>query len=241
MDEMLKLQSVDCSYGHIKALSGIDMDVKEKEIVTLIGNNGAGKSTTLNAICGILPQGSKRSGKIFYRGGQIDNLSSDKIIRKGICQVPEGRRIFPLLTVEENLLMGGYLRKKDKQLKEDLEIVYALFPVLLKRKRQPGGQLSGGEQQMLALGRGLMAHPDLLLLDEPSLGLSPVLVQEIFRVIGKINDSGTTIFLVEQNAKLALKSADRGYVLEKGNIVLQDSSDELLSNNDVRKIYLGEN
>jgi branched-chain amino acid transport system ATP-binding protein len=241
MNEMLKLQRVDCSYGHIKALSGIELDVKEKEIVTLIGNNGAGKSTTLNAICGVLPQISKRAGKIFYRGDQIDNLSSDKIIRKGICQVPEGRRIFPLLTVEENLLMGGYLRKNDKQLKEDLEIVYALFPVLLKRKKQPGGQLSGGEQQMLALGRGLMAHPDLLLLDEPSLGLSPVLVKEIFRVIGTINDSGTTILLVEQNAKLALKSADRGYVLEKGRIVLHGFGDELLLNSDVRKIYLGEN
>ena len=238
---LLTIQDVTCSYGHIRALSGIDLEIDKEEIVTLIGNNGAGKSTTLNAICGVLPLGSKMSGKIVYRGSQIDRLSSDRIIRKGICQVPEGRRIFPFLTVEENLVMGAYLRKYDKKLKEDLGIVYNLFPVLSKRKKQPGGQLSGGEQQMLALGRGLMAHPDLLLLDEPSLGLSPFLVKEIFEVIRKINSSGTTILLVEQNAKLALKAATRGYVLEKGRIVLQGSGEELLANSEVRKIYLGEN
>jgi len=240
-ENLLTIQDVTCSYGHIKALSGIDLEIDKEEIVTLIGNNGAGKSTTLNAICGVLPLGSKMSGNIVYRGSQIDRLSSDRIIRKGICQVPEGRRIFPFLTVEENLVMGAYLRKHDKKLKEDLEIVYNLFPVLSKRKKQPGGQLSGGEQQMLALGRGLMADPDLLLLDEPSLGLSPFLVKEIFEVIRKINSSGTTILLVEQNAKLALKAATRGYVLEKGRIVLQGSGEELLANSEVRKIYLGEN
>ncbi len=240
-ENLLTIQDVTCSYGHIKALSGIDLEIEKEEIVTLIGNNGAGKSTTLNAICGVLPLGSKMSGKIVYRGTQIDGLSSDRIIRKGICQVPEGRRIFPFLTVEENLVMGAYLRKRDKKLKEDLEIVFNLFPVLSKRKKQPGGQLSGGEQQMLALGRGLMAHPDLLLLDEPSLGLAPFLVKEIFEVIRKINSSGTTILLVEQNAKLALKAASRGYVLEKGRIVLQGSGEELLANSEVRKIFLGEN
>jgi len=239
--KLLRIQAVTCSYGHIKALSGIDLEIDKEEIVTLIGNNGAGKSTTLNAICGVLPQDSKMSGKIVYNGSQIDRLASDRIIRKGICQVPEGRRIFPSLTVEENLLMGAYLRRDDRKLKEDLKIVYDLFPVLSQRRRQAGDQLSGGEQQMLALGRGLMAHPDLLLLDEPSLGLSPFLVKEIFQVIRKINSSGTTILLVEQNAKLALKTANRGYVLEKGRIVLQGFGEELLSNSEVKKIYLGEN
>jgi len=235
---MLIVQNLKCSYGHIQALSGIDFNVNQGDIVTLIGNNGAGKSTTLNAICGIAP---KVSGEVVFRKRRIEKLSSDRIIGLGICQVPEGRRIFPLLTVEENLLMGAYLRKYDKKVEKDKEMIYSLFPVLKKMKKKFGGELSGGEQQMLAIGRGLMAGPDLLLLDEPSLGLAPFLVKEIFEIIKEINSSGTTILLVEQNARLALQIATKGYVMEKGMIVLQGSGKELLANKEVRKIYLGEN
>jgi len=235
---MLIVQNLKCSYGHIQALSGIDFKVNQGDIVTLIGNNGAGKSTTLNAICGIAP---KVSGEVVFRGRQIEKLSSDRIISLGICQVPEGRRIFPFLTVEENLLMGAYLRKYGNKVEKDKEMIYGLFPVLKKMKKKFGGELSGGEQQMLAIGRGLMADPDLLLLDEPSLGLAPFLVKEIFEIIKEINSSGTTILLVEQNAKLALQIATKGYVMEKGRIVLQGSGKELLANKEVRKIYLGEN
>lgn len=235
---MLIVQNLKCSYGHIQALSGIDFKVNQGDIVTLIGNNGAGKSTTLNAICGIAP---KVSGEVVFRGRRIEKLSSDRIISLGICQVPEGRRIFPLLTVEENLLMGAYLRKYDKKVEKDKEMIYSLFPVLKKMKKKFGGELSGGEQQMLAIGRGLMADPDLLLLDEPSLGLAPFLVKELFEIIKEINSSGTTILLVEQNARLALQIATKGYVMEKGRIVLQGSGKELLANKEVRKIYLGEN
>jgi len=235
---MLIVQNLKCSYGHIQALSGIDFKVNQGDIVTLIGNNGAGKSTTLNAICGIAP---KVSGEVVFRGRRIEKLSSDRIIGLGICQVPEGRRIFPLLTVEENLLMGAYLRKYDKKVEKDKEMIYSLFPVLKKMKKNFGGELSGGEQQMLAIGRGLMADPDLLLLDEPSLGLAPFLVKELFEIIKEINSSGTTILLVEQNARLALQIATKGYVMEKGRIVLQGSGKELLANKEVRKIYLGEN
>lgn len=235
---MLIVQNLKCSYGHIQALSGIDFKVNQGDIVTLIGNNGAGKSTTLNAICGIAP---KVSGEVVFRGRRIEKLSSDRIISLGICQVPEGRRIFPFLTVEENLLMGAYLRKYNKKVERDKEMIYSLFPVLKKMKKKFGGELSGGEQQMLAIGRGLMADPDLLLLDEPSLGLAPFLVKEIFEIIKEINSSGTTILLVEQNARLALQIATKGYVMEKGRIVLQGSGKELLANKEVRKIYLGEN
>lgn len=235
---MLIVQNLKCSYGHIQALSGIDFKVNQGDIVTLIGNNGAGKSTTLNAICGIAP---KVSGEVVFRGRRIEKLSSDRIISLGICQVPEGRRIFPFLTVEENLLMGAYLRKYNKKIERDKEMIYSLFPVLKKMKKKFGGELSGGEQQMLAIGRGLMADPDLLLLDEPSLGLAPFLVKEIFEIIKEINSSGTTILLVEQNARLALQIATKGYVMEKGRIVLQGSGKELLANKEVRKIYLGEN
>lgn len=235
---MLIVQNIKCSYGHIQALSGIDFEVNQGDIVTLIGNNGAGKSTTLNAICGIAP---KVSGEIVFRGCRIEKFPSDRIISLGICQVPEGRRIFPLLTVEENLLMGAYLRKYDKKVEKDKEMIYSIFPALKSMKKKFGGKLSGGEQQMLAIGRGLMADPDLLLLDEPSLGLAPFLVKEIFRIIKEINSSGTTILLVEQNARLALQIATKGYVMEKGRIVLQGSGKELLTNKEVRKIYLGEN
>ena len=237
-EKVLTIRNLMFSYGHIQALSGISFGVEEREIVALIGNNGSGKSTTLNAICGILP---RISGEIVYREKRIDRFSSDQIVRMGICQVPEGRRVFPLLTVEENLLMGAFLRKDSKEVFNDLKMIYSFFPVLNERRRLPGGNLSGGEQQMLAIGRGLMAHPHLLLLDEPSLGLAPMMVKEIFDVIRRINTSGTTILLVEQNAKLALKTATKGYVMEKGKIVLQGLGEALLQDAGVRKIYLGEN
>jgi len=236
-EKVLTIRNLMFSYGHIQALSGISFDVEEREIVTLIGNNGSGKSTTLNAICGVLP---RISGEIVYRAKRIDRCSSDQIVRMGICQVPEGRRVFPLLTVEENLLMGAFLRKDRNEVFNDLNLMYSLFPVLNERRRLPGGNLSGGEQQMLAIGRGLMAHPHLLLLDEPSLGLAPMIVKEIFNVIRRINTSGTTILLVEQNAKLALKTATKGYVMEKGKIVLQGLGQALLQDAGVRKIYFGE-
>jgi branched-chain amino acid transport system ATP-binding protein len=237
-EKVLTIRNLAYAYGHIQALSGIGFDVEEREIVTLIGNNGSGKSTTLNAICGIFP---RVSGEIVYRGKRIDRLPSDRIIRMGICQVPEGRRVFPLLSVEENLLMGSFLRKDGEGVANDLRMIYSLFPVLNERRRLPGGNLSGGQQQMLAIGRGLMAHPQLLLLDEPSLGLAPIIVREIFNVIRRINASGTTILLVEQNAKLALETAHTGYVMEKGKVVLHGTGEELLQDKDVRRIYLGEN
>ncbi len=236
-EKVLTIRNLIFSYGHIQAISGIAFDVEDREIVTLIGNNGSGKSTTLNAICGIL---HRISGEIVYRGTRIDRCSSDQIVRMGICQVPEGRRIFPLLTVEENLLMGAFLRNDSKEVGNDLKMIYSLFPVLKERRRLAGGNLSGGEQQMLAIGRGLMARPHLLLLDEPSLGLAPMIVKEIFNVIRRINTSGTTILLVEQNAKLALKTATQGYVMEKGKIVLQGPGETLLQDKGVRKAYLGE-
>jgi branched-chain amino acid transport system ATP-binding protein len=236
-EKVLTIWNLMYAYGQIQALSGIDFDVGDAEIVTLIGNNGSGKSTTLNAICGILP---RISGEIVYRGRRIDRLSSDQIVRMGICQVPEGRRIFPLLTVEENLLMGAFLRKDSEKVVKDLKMIYSLFPILYERRRLSGGNLSGGEQQMLAIGRGLMALPHLLLLDEPSLGLAPMMVKEIFNVIRRINSSGTTILLVEQNAKLALQTATKGYVIEKGKIVLQGSGEKLLQDKEVRRIYFGE-
>jgi branched-chain amino acid transport system ATP-binding protein len=235
--DLLTIRNLKFAYGHIQALSDIHFDVLETEIVTLIGNNGSGKSTTLNAICGILP---RVSGEIVYRGKRIERFSSDEIVRIGICQVPEGRRIFPLLTVEENLRMGAFFRRDGEEVAKDLKIMYSLFPILLERRALAGGNLSGGEQQMLAIGRGLMARPHLLLLDEPSLGLAPMMVKEIFGVIRRINQSGTTILLVEQNAKLALETAAKAYVMEKGRIVLEGTAERLLQDREVRKIYLGE-
>jgi branched-chain amino acid transport system ATP-binding protein len=240
-ETLLSIQNLECSYGHIKALAGVDLEVNSGEIVTLIGNNGAGKSTTLNAVCGTLPLNATFSGTILFQGKRIDGLPSDRIVGNGVCQVPEGRRIFSELTVEENLLMGALLRKKRDRVDEELKMVYDIFPILSERRKQLGGQLSGGQQQMLAIGRGLMSSPTLLLLDEPSLGLAPLLVLEILRVIREINARGTTVLLVEQNAKLGLETAHKGYVIEKGKIVLHGTSERLLSDEEVRKIYLGEN
>jgi len=234
---LLELDNVKTYYGNIRALKGISIEVNEGEIVCLIGGNGAGKSTTLMTISGIL---TPQEGNITYQGQSIISVRPDKIVQMGICQVPEGRMVFPMLTVMENLELGAYLRKDKAGIKEDINQVFGLFPVLRERCNQAGGTLSGGEQQMLAIGRALMARPNLLLLDEPSLGLAPILVDAIFGIIRRINNQGTTILLVEQNAQLALQYSHRGYVIETGEIVLTDTSAELLKNEQVKKAYLGE-
>ena len=234
---MLKIENIKTFYGNIQALHDVSIEVKEGEIITLIGANGAGKSTTLMSISGIEPP---RSGKIFFEGKEITGMAPDKIVSLGIIQVPEGRRIFPFLTVRENLDMGAFLREDKEEIKRDIEYVFNLFPILAERRNQAGGTLSGGEQQMLAISRALMAKPRLLLLDEPSLGLAPIIVQQIMSIIKKVNtENKTTIFLVEQNANLALKIADKGYVMETGRITIQDSAANLRENEKVRKAYLG--
>lgn len=234
---LLELDNVKTYYGNIRALKGISIEVNEGEIVCLIGGNGAGKSTTLMTISGVL---TPEEGDVVYQGQSIVSLRPDNIVQMGICQVPEGRMIFPLLTVMENLDLGAYLRKDPDGIKKDLERVFGLFPILRERLKQAGGTLSGGEQQMLAIGRALMARPKLLLLDEPSLGLAPILVDTIFEIIRQINNQGTTILLVEQNAQLALQFSHRGYVIETGEIALADTSAALLNNDQVKKAYLGE-
>ncbi len=234
---MLELRNINSYYGNIQALHDISLKIEEGEIITLIGANGAGKSTTLMSISGIVPP---RSGEILYKGEAIHQMSPDKIVGLGICQVPEGRHIFPDLTVAENLDMGAFLRRDSQQIKQDLDYIYDLFPILADRRNQPGGNLSGGEQQMLAISRALMAKPQLLLLDEPSMGLAPLVTRQIFGIIKKINqEQNTTIFLVEQNANLALKTADRGYVLETGRISMQGKAADMLKNKDIQKAYLG--
>ena len=234
---LLELDNVKTYYGNIRALKGISIDVNEGEIVCLIGGNGAGKSTTLMTISGVL---TPEEGDVIYQGRSIVSLRPDSIVQMGICQVPEGRMVFPMLSVMENLDLGAYLRKDKDGIKKDLERVFGLFPILRERLKQAGGTLSGGEQQMLAIGRALMARPKLLLLDEPSLGLAPILVDTIFDIIRQINKQGTTILLVEQNAQLALQFSHRGYVIETGEIALADTSAELLNNDQVKKAYLGE-
>ena len=234
---LLELDNVKTYYGNIRALKGISIEVDEGEIVCLIGGNGAGKSTTLMTISGVL---TPVEGNVHYQGQSIVSVRPDDIVNMGICQVPEGRLIFPLLTVMENLDLGAYLRKDKVGIKEDLERVFEYFPVLGERRQQEGGTLSGGEQQMLAIGRALMARPKLLLLDEPSLGLAPIVVDSIFDIIRQINEEGTTILLVEQNAQLALQFSHRGYVLETGEITLADTSEALRTNEQVKKAYLGE-
>ena len=234
---MLKLKNIHTYYGNIQALKGIDLEISEGEIISLIGANGAGKSTTLMTTCGIVPA---KQGSVEFKGQDITHMPSDEIVKLGICQVPEGRRIFPYLTVAENLDMGAFLRNDNDKIKKDLEYVYSLFPILAERKNQAGGTLSGGEQQMLAISRALMSRPKVLLLDEPSLGLAPIIVKQIFSIIKKINkEQKTTIFIVEQNANLALKAAHRGYVMETGMITMTDTGENLLANDDVKKAYLG--
>ena len=233
---MLRLENVHSYYRKIHALKGISLHVKEKSICCLIGANGAGKSTTLMAISGI--QEIKR-GKIFLQGDMIDKLPPEQIVRRGVVQVPEGRRIFPDLTVRENLILGGYLNRDRKKRKDLVESAFTLFPVLKERREQSGGTLSGGEQQMLAIARALMATPRLLLLDEPSLGLAPLIVEQIMTIIGQIREDGLTILLVEQNANAALELGDYGYVIETGRVVLEDRSCELVENPRVKEAYLG--
>jgi branched-chain amino acid transport system ATP-binding protein len=233
---MLKIDNLEVAYGNIKAIKGISLEVNQGEIVTLIGSNGAGKSTTLRAISGIL---KPRSGSITFKGERIDGVEGHEIVAKGICQSPEGRRIFPKMSVDENLDLGAFLRNDKAAIAADRQRVLELFPRLQERIDQKAGTMSGGEQQMLAVGRALMGSPELLLLDEPSMGLAPVLVDMIFETIEKINKQGTTILLVEQNALAALNVADRAYVLESGSIKMSGKAKDLISNDEVTKAYLG--
>ncbi len=235
-DVILEMRGVHTYYGKIHALQGIDVEVREGEIVTLIGSNGAGKTTTLKTISGLL---HPRTGSVSFRGKDISKTPAHQLVQEGIAQAPEGRRIFSRLTVLENLQMGGYTRT-GAEVTENIEHVYGLFPRLRERASQKGGTLSGGEQQMLAIGRALMTRPKVLLLDEPSLGLSPILIQQIFAIIREINAQGTTILLVEQNALQALDVADRGYVLQTGRVLLAGDAKALAANPDVRRAYLGE-
>jgi len=234
---MLRLRNINSFYGNIQALKNVNIEISRGEIITLIGANGAGKTTTLMTISGLVPS---RSGEIIFMGKTIHNMRPDRIVSLGISQVPEGRRIFSYLTVLENLDMGAFLRTDKKNIKKDMEYIFDLFPILSQRRNQFGGTLSGGERQMLAISRAMMARPALLLLDEPSLGLAPLIVRQLFEIIKKINiENQTTVFLVEQNANLALKAAHRGYVMENGRITLSDSAENLLSNENVKKAYLG--
>ena len=233
---MLELNRINTFYGKIQALRDVSLKVEDGEIVTLSGANGAGTSTTLMSLCGVI---HPRSGEILFDGKPIQQLPAPEIVKRGISQVPEGRLIFPELTVRENLDLGAFLRTDKKGIADDMEYVFQLFPILRERVSQTGGTLSGGEQQMLALGRALMARPRLLLLDEPSLGLAPIIIQQIFKIIQKVNEDGTTVFLVEQNANQALHIANRGYVMENGVVVMEGKAQELLSSEKVRKAYLG--
>ncbi len=235
---MLKIKNLDVFYGGIHALKGINFEINEGQIVTLIGSNGAGKTTILKVISGIVRQ---KNGQVLFQGEEISKLPSEKIVELGVIHVPEGRKIFTVLNVEENLLMGAYLRKDKKEIQDDLENIYELFPRLKERKTQMGGTLSGGEQQMLAIGRAMMSKPKLLMLDEPSMGLAPIIVQEIYETITRLNkERNLTVLLVEQNANLALQAAHHAYVIETGEIVLEGSGKELLGDDRVRKAYLGE-
>ncbi|KAB8143411.1 ABC transporter ATP-binding protein [Chloroflexia bacterium SDU3-3] len=233
---ILELRNVHSYYGNIHALKGISLTVEKGEIVTLIGSNGAGKSTTLRTISGLL---QPREGEVLLEGQRIDRVPAHKIVERGVLQSPEGRRIFPRLSVQDNLLMGAFTRDDKENIAQDLERVFTLFPRLRERVSQKGGTLSGGEQQMLAIGRAMMGRPHVLLLDEPSMGLAPVLVEQIFSIIKEINSQGTTILLVEQNALMALAIANRGYVLQTGKIVLADDAKALSENETVQKAYLG--
>lgn len=237
MSALLSIENIEVYYGVINALKGISFEVNEGEIVALIGANGAGKTTTLHTITGLL---RPRSGKIMYDGKDITKIPAHKIVSMGMAHVPEGRRIFSELTVYDNIRLGAYTRKDKDEIEESIQNVYKKFPRLEERKKQIAGTLSGGEQQMLAMGRALMSKPKIILMDEPSMGLSPLLVNEIFDIIKEINKSGTTVLLVEQNAKKALSIADKAYVLETGNISLSGDAKELMNNDSVKKAYLSE-
>lgn len=233
---MLKVQDIEAGYGRIRVLKGVSLEIKEGEIITLIGANGAGKTTLMKTLCGVLPASG---GSIFYEGTPIQKKSPSARVRKGLILVPEGRRILRKMSVRENLLMGAYARKDKGMIKKDMEEVFRRFPVLAERRHLSADVLSGGEQQMLAIGRALLARPRLLMMDEPSLGLSPILVKEIFSIINELHHSGITILLVEQNAQKALQAADRGYVMETGTIVMCDTSECLLASEMLRESYLG--
>ncbi len=234
---MLTIRQLEVKYGAYRALNGIDLEVRPGELVVLLGANGAGKSTIFRAISGLQ---KPSAGEIRFADQVISRLPADRIVRMGIVQCPEGRKLFPMMSVYKNLLLGAYVHRKNKQMiKDKLEYIYELFPILKERAGQAAGSLSGGQQQMLAIGRALMSNPKLLLLDEPSLGLAPLIVQQMFEVIQKINRDGTMILLAEQNAHAALKIADRGYVIENGSIVMQGSAAELLHDDQVRQAYLG--
>jgi branched-chain amino acid transport system ATP-binding protein len=234
---MIKVDNLVVSYGGIEALKGISLEVPKGKIVTLVGANGAGKSTTLKSIVGLV---KPRSGSIDYEGTDLTKLDTEDMVKKGIALVPEGRRVFADLTVLENLKIGAYSRKDTKGIAEDLEKVYSLFPRLKERTWQAAGTLSGGEQQMLAIGRALMSRPKLIMMDEPSLGLAPIVVKELFGIIQKINKEGMTVLLIEQNANAALKIADIGYIMETGRITLKGAGKDLLNNEEIKKAYLGE-
>ncbi len=237
MEELLKIDQIHTYYGNIHALQGVSLTVNEGEIVTLIGSNGAGKTTTINTISAIL---KPKPGAVFFKGQRIDTLHPHEIVAKGLCQVREGRKIFARLSVLENLEMGAFIRKDKKGIQEDIERAFKLFPVLKNRRNQVAGTLSGGEQQMLAIARAMMSRPQLLLLDEPSMGLAPIMVETIFNIILDINNQKTTILLVEQNALMALMIADRGYVIQSGKIALADTVENLQKNESIQKLYLGE-
>jgi branched-chain amino acid transport system ATP-binding protein len=233
---MLEIHDLHGSYGRVKVLKGISLEIRQGEIACLIGANGAGKTTTLNTICGVIrPNG----GRILYKGQEITSWSMDQIVKAGICQVPEGRKIFPTFTVLENLRVGAFSRSDRNRYREDAEAVFEQFPILKARQNQLGGKMSGGEQQMLAIGRALMSKPDLLLLDEPSLGLSPIMAKTIWKTIRAINQKGMTILLVEQNAAAALHLSEKGYVMETGRIAMEDRCVNLLQNEEIRNAYLG--
>lgn len=233
---MLVIDNIVTHYGPVEALKGVSLEVRQGEIVTLIGANGAGKSTTLRTISGLV---RPTAGSIKFEGRELTTMPPERIVAMGIAHVPEGRRVFPMMTVTENLELGAFTRKDAQGIKQDMDRVFALFPRLAERRSQLAGTMSGGEQQMLAIGRALMARPKLLLLDEPSMGLAPLIVEDIFRIIQNVNEEGTTVLLVEQNANLALSVADKGYVLETGRIVLSDTAANLLENEAVREAYLG--
>ncbi len=233
---MLTIKDLYVNYGTLQIIQGVSMDIQEGEMISLVGSNGAGKTTLLKTISGLkIPE----SGKILWNGEDITGCSPDKIVAKGIVQIPEGRKLFPQMTVEENLILGSYLKEAKRHRKETLAYVYEMLPDLLKKAKKPAGSLSGGQQQMVAIGRGLMACPKVLIFDEPSIGLSPLLTDTMFEIIKKIKESGTTVMLVEQNVQNALRMADRGYVLEQGRIVMEGKAKDLLENEELKRSYLG--
>lgn len=234
---MLEVKDLEVNYGMIKAIKGVSFEVNQGEVISLIGANGAGKTTILHAVSGLL---NKTGGSVMFKDKDITKVAAHDIVKMGMAHVPEGRRVFAQLSVYENLKLGAYTRSDKKEIADTLEMVYERFPRLKERKNQLAGTLSGGEQQMLAMGRALMSHPDLILMDEPSMGLSPIFVEEIFSIIRDISASGTTVLLVEQNAKKALAIANRAYVLETGNIILSGDADKLMNDESVKKAYLGE-